>query len=162
MDAFTNAKETLAQLQKGAFLTAGEQPNPMTIGWGSLSVYWGKPIFIVPVRESRHTFSLLNRLPYFTVSVPAAGQMQKELAFCGSHSGRSTNKWEAAPLTQAPSTTVPVPVVANCSFYYECRVLLGQDLELPLLEEAVRAACYPKGDAHRLYFGEILAAYGNM
>ena len=24
----------------------------MTIGWGSLSIYWGRPVFIAPVRLS--------------------------------------------------------------------------------------------------------------
>ena len=36
----------------GLFLNSklDEKINSMTIGWGSISIYWGKPIFIAPVR----------------------------------------------------------------------------------------------------------------
>lgn len=46
------SSEGLEQLRKGAFLTLkdGDEVNTMTIGWGSISVIWNKPIFMVAVR----------------------------------------------------------------------------------------------------------------
>ena len=48
-------KETTDQLDgDGAVLLAGTPPNPMTIGWGTLGIIWGKPVFQVYVRPSRY------------------------------------------------------------------------------------------------------------
>ena len=66
-------KLTLERMAKGGvFLTVNGEtgPNTMTMGWGSLSVYWGKPVLIIPVRKSRYTHELLQTAQEFTVSVP--------------------------------------------------------------------------------------------
>ena len=57
---------------KGILLTtkADGQVNTMTIGWGTLGIQWGKPIFIVFVRESRHTKAMLEKNGEFTINVP--------------------------------------------------------------------------------------------
>ncbi len=52
-------KETLDTVRKpGLLLVAADadgKPNAMTIGWGTVGIIWGKPIFIVLVRPSRYT-----------------------------------------------------------------------------------------------------------
>ena len=70
--SFEFSDTTLERMSgKGVFLTVGEdKPNTMTIGWGSISVYWNKPVFIVPVRHSRYSYSILEKGSGFTVSVP--------------------------------------------------------------------------------------------
>lgn len=65
----------------------------MTIGWGGITFFWGKPIFIVPVRQSRYTFQLIDKAQEFTVSVPLEVDMRKALAYCGKNSGRDVNKY---------------------------------------------------------------------
>lgn len=69
----------------GVFLTVknGADVNTMTIGWGGITIFWGKPVFIVPVRESRYTFNIINSAKEFTVSVPVNVNLAKELAYCG-------------------------------------------------------------------------------
>ena len=159
---FDFANETLERMSgRGVFLTVGEdKPNTMTIGWGSISVYWGKPIFIVPVRHSRYSYSILEEGDVFTVSVPPLTQeMNSALGICGSRSGRDTDKYGLAGLSLLPGRTVKVPVIAGCDYYYECRVLYSTDLDINALPYAIQQACYKNGDEHRLYFGEITAAY---
>ena len=159
---FDFANETLERMSgRGVFLTVGEdKPNTMTIGWGSISVYWGKPIFIVPVRHSRYSYSILEDGEMFTVSVPPLTQeMNNALGICGSRSGRDTDKYELAGLSLLPGRTIKVPVIAGCDYYYECRVLYSMDLDINALPYAIQQACYKNGDEHRLYFGEITAAY---
>ena len=155
------AKETLEQLSgRGAFLTVGtDNPNTMTIGWGSLSVYWGKDIFIVPVRESRYSYGIIDKTEEFTVSVPLNGSKNDALAICGSKSGRDIDKYQAAGLTLAKGKEVKVPVVADCDIYYECKILYKTDILKEGLPEEIIDKAYPKGDFHRLYFGEIVACY---
>ena len=50
------------------------------------------------------------------------------------------------------------PVVAECPLVYECRVVHFNDVLPPNLAEEIRQGAYPKGDFHRIYWGEILAA----
>ena len=85
MDFMNNAFTT------GAFVTSGD--NVMVASWGFVGVMWGKKVFVAPVRDSRYTKVMLDKTGEFTVSVPAAGTMKKEIAFCGSKSGRDYDKW---------------------------------------------------------------------
>lgn len=153
--------EVLKQLSgKGAFLTAGkDKPNTMTVGWGSVSVYWGLPVFIVPVRHSRYTFGLLEEGSEFTVSVPLDGSMDKALGICGSKSGRDVDKYELAELSLKDAKSVDIPVIDNCGYYYECKILTSCDLEIADLPKEIAERFYQNGDKHRLYFGQIVAAY---
>jgi hypothetical protein len=45
--------------------------------------------------------------------------------------------------------------------HYECRTLHRNDLVPSALAQAVREEFYPSGDFHRVYFGEIVAAYAD-
>ncbi len=56
--------ETLTtRIKKGAFLTvkAGDAMNTMTIGWGLIGFIWQRSVFMVAVRDSRHTFSIMEK-----------------------------------------------------------------------------------------------------
>ena len=93
--------EAIEQLPRGAFLTAGgETWNPMTIGWAQFGVVWARPVVTVMVRKSRYTHGLMEQSDVFTVSIPRAKEMVKELAFCGVRSGRDVNKEKEAGLTR--------------------------------------------------------------
>ncbi len=158
---FDMTDQVLEQMSgKGAFLTVGkDKPNTMTIGWGSVSVYWGMPVFIAPVRHSRYSFELLEQGSEFTVSVPFDGKLDNALAICGSKSGRDTDKYQLAGLSLNQSKEVSVPVIDGCDYYYECKLLCSCDLEPEKLPQSICQRFYPGGDTHRLYFGQILAAY---
>jgi flavin reductase (DIM6/NTAB) family NADH-FMN oxidoreductase RutF len=110
------------------------------------------------LRPSRYSFSLLEELGEFTVCVPAEGQ-KKALALCGSKSGRDLNKIDACNLSLAASEHVSVPAIAECAAHYECRVIHVNDVVNASLDPEIVAGSYPKGDFHRVYFGEILGVY---
>ncbi len=156
------AKETLEQLSvKGVFLTVknGEKVNSMTIGWGSLSEYWGEEIFVIPVRYSRYTFEMLENTNEFTVSVPTQNQLDEALKICGSASGRDGDKISKAGLNLKSAKEIETPVIDNCDIYYECKILSYVDLDKDLTDKAVMDKWYTTGDMHRLYFGKIITAY---
>ena len=147
------SKQTLEQLSgKGVFFTvkSGNKINTMTIGWGSLSQYWGEEIFIAPIRPSRYTFELLKNTDEFTVSVPAQGQMDEALKICGSRSGRDTDKLAAAGLSLKAAKEITTPVIDGCNIYYECKIVYSADL----IKDGL-----PEEDLHRLFFGRIIACY---
>ena len=154
------------QLPRGAFLTAGGAVwNPMTIGWAQFGVVWGRPAVTVMVRKSRYTHSLMEQAEVFTVSVPRAKEMGKELAFCGARSGRDVDKEKQAGLTRLAPRAGGAEAVAGCGVVMECRIIQKQLLDLNTLDPDLRAKYYgknqalPDGDPHVIYVGEVLAAY---
>jgi flavin reductase (DIM6/NTAB) family NADH-FMN oxidoreductase RutF len=159
MEWTEQAGEMLAQLTRGAFLTTAWEGrvNTMTIGWGQLGFIWSRPIFTVLVRPTRFSFGLLEQSREFTVSLPD-GDMEEELAVCGSTSGRDGDKFAAAGLTAMPSQVIATPVVGGCALYYECRVLYQHTLAPLALDPSV-ASMYTSNDHHTVYHGEIVAAY---
>ena len=64
-----NADLMMERIKKGAFLTvlADGKVNTMTIGWATLGFIWQRPVLMIAVRDSRHTFSLLEKIDNFTV-----------------------------------------------------------------------------------------------
>ena len=152
--------QALAILPKGAFLTtaADGKVNTMTIGWGSLGVIWGKPVFSVLVRPSRFTYGLLEASGEFTVSVPLA-DMAKALGICGSKSGRDLDKFAAAGLQKLPGIKLATPVIGGAGLHYECKVVFKQPMNPALLDAGINAASYPSGDHHTIYYGLIEACW---
>ena len=161
------AGEILEQVGTAALVTAKAdgQVNPMTIGWGTLGVQWGKPIFIVFVRQSRHTKTLLDKNGEFTINVPLKGTDRKAtLGFCGSHSGRDVDKIKELGLTLEEPETISVPGIKEFPITLECRVVYKQDQDLSVLEEDKCRRYYASGtandgDYHTAYYGEVLSAY---
>lgn len=155
------SKELLVQLQKGAFLTVkqGDRVNTMTIAWGSLGYIWNKPIFTSLVRYSRYTYGLIDNAADFTVSFPLKGQLKKELAVCGSKSGRDIDKIKECKLSLKKSDIVKSPSIDGCDLYLECRIVYKQGMDKNLLDDNIKNAVYSDNDYHVMYFGEIVKAY---
>ena len=128
----------------------------MTIGWGQVGILWRKPVFTVLVRPSRYTYTLIEETREFTVNV--LPESLKEIArFCGTASGRDRDKFREKGLTAAPALKIQVPIIEECLVHVECRILYQSDLAPSELVPSLIPALYPKGDFHRLYFGEILS-----
>jgi len=136
------------------------KPNVMTIGWGTIGCIWSRPVFIVLVRPSRYSYSRLEQVNDFTVNVPPR-EISAAVSHCGSISGRHHDKFAEAQLTPIPSREVRSPIIKECVVHYECRTLHRNDLAPEALAQAVREEFYPSGDFHRVYFGEIVAAYAD-
>ncbi len=158
LDALRETTERLAN--GGIFLTVGgEVPNTMTIGWGAVGFYWRKPMFTVVVRPQRHTYEMLKRAGKFTVSVPTADPLSAQLGFAGSKSGADVNKFDGHGLTAVPAQVVDAPIVKECGLHFECVVRLVQDMTPDQMDQGVYDTCYPAGDMHTMFFGEIVACY---
>jgi flavin reductase (DIM6/NTAB) family NADH-FMN oxidoreductase RutF len=130
----------------------------MTIGWGLIGVFWGKPVFLVAVRPSRYTHEFIEDSGEFTVNVPEEG-MDDAVQLCGEVSGREHDKFSECKLDLLRSRTVRTPIIRQCELHYECRVIHKLDVTPKLVPTEVKKAFYPRDDHHTLYFGEILAIY---
>ena len=112
---------------------------------------------MVMVRNSRHTFSLIEKAADFTVSVPS-GDLQKALAFCGTKSGRDVDKFKECALMTASSRLVISPIIEIPGIHFECRIVYKNAIDPTHLTREYDQI-YPEKDYHTLYFGEIQACY---
>ena len=158
------AGHILEHTGKGVLITATAdgKVNPMTIGWGTLGIEWGKPIFIAYVRESRYTKQLLDKNPEFTINVPMDACDPEILKICGTRSGRDMDKVAALGLELEPGETVSVPGIRQLPLTLECKVIYQQDQDPAAVNEENTQRYYTGGNAgdyHTAYYGQITAAY---
>ena len=167
VDAFEYAGQICKAMKKGILLTTkvGERVNTMTIGWGHIGIEWGKPIFVAYVRESRYTKAMLDENGEFTVNIPLDEADKKILGYCGSKSGRDTDKISDLGLTMEAGETVSVPGIRELPLTLECKVIFKHEQDESILPPDLYARyyptteCNPGGDYHTAYYGQILGAY---
>ena len=154
-------KETFDAMNRTGLLLSSAnhqgRSNVMTIGWGTVGIIWGKPIFVVLVRPSRFTYHLIEEAGDFAVNVPPV-EMSEEVSFCGSVSGRDHDKFREKGLGVLAAKTVGSPLIKECLIHYECKVVHKNDVLPTSLASDIPPAFYPQGDYHRIFCGEILRA----
>jgi flavin reductase (DIM6/NTAB) family NADH-FMN oxidoreductase RutF len=141
-------------------ITAGTQErfNTMTASWGGLGILWERKVCFIFVRPVRYTCEFIERTDIFTLSF-FAEQHRKALLFCGTHSGRDTDKAKAAGLTPAGD--------GNIVFFNEarlvlvCRKIYADDIDPARFLDASIETLYPQKDYHRMYIGEIVKCLVN-
>jgi flavin reductase (DIM6/NTAB) family NADH-FMN oxidoreductase RutF len=160
VDYMAVAQKAMDQIPKGAFLTvkAGDALNTMTIGWATMGVVWQRPIFMVAVRNSRHTYGIIEKAADFTVSVPS-GDMKDAVMFCGTRSGRDHDKLKECGLKTADAINTISPIINTPGIHFECRIVFKTAMDPAYLNREYDKKLYPEKDYHTLYFGEILDCY---
>ncbi len=146
----------------GVLLLSGsgvDDANLMTISWGLYGIMWGKPIMMVMVRPTRHTWGFITRVPDFTVNWLDASWADA-LALCGSASGRDTEKFAATGLTPVPAAQVQSPALRESALVLECRTVYRDEVKPEQFLDPALEGLYPQKDYHGLFFGEIVSARG--
>ncbi|MEE8721474.1 MAG: flavin reductase family protein [Eggerthellaceae bacterium] len=125
-------------------------------------------MFTACIHKGRHTMSLLRENSEFTINVPREGSDKKILGYCGSHSGRDTDKIADLGLTLVEPQAVSVPAIEEMPLTLECRVLYMQPQVIADLKPEEQK-WYPQDkpstaggsnkDDHITVYGEIVAAY---
>lgn len=166
VDIFEYAGYVYSGMKKGILLTtkSGETINTMTIGWGTLGIEWGRKLFIAYVRESRFTKELLEGTGEFTVNIPYGNLNSKVIRYCGSKSGRDTDKIKDLGLTLEQPDIISVPGIKELPLTLECKVMYKQTQHPEMLPESTLELYYPADDAgnrdnHIAYYAEIVSAY---
>ena len=167
VDAFDYAGLICKAMKKGVLLTtkAGDTVNTMTIGWGKIGIEWNRPVFIAYVRETRYTKQLLEAAGEFTVNITVGDADSRILGYCGTKSGRDTDKIADLSLTLVDSDNVQVPCIRELPLTLECKVIYKQKQDLAQLPESITDRFYPVVDEdgfqdyHIAYYGEIVNAY---
>ena len=137
-------------------ITAGkiDSFNTMTASWGCFGILWRRPAAICFVRPTRHTFSFINKAEYYTLSVLPEEQ-RSILDFCGSRSGRDTDKIAETGLNPVNIKDKGVSF-EQARLVFLCKKLYTQDFDPKLfLDSKINEEMYPKKDHHRVFVGEI-------
>jgi flavin reductase (DIM6/NTAB) family NADH-FMN oxidoreductase RutF len=143
-------------------LTAGENRpggfNSMTVAWGALGYMWGRPLAVVVVRPQRYTFGFMEKNNSFSLCA-FPDSCRDALSLLGSKSGRDGDKIGASGLTPVPLTQIASPGYAEAELILECRKTYFDDLDPAHFLAEFIAPNY-RGDYHRMYFGQVVAAQG--
>lgn len=171
VDAFDYAGTVCKEMAKGILITTklDGKVNTMTIGWGHIGIEWGKPIFIAYVRESRHTYTMLEGNGEFTVNIPMGQVDKKILGYCGTKSGRNTDKIRDMGLTLEDPSVISVPGIRELPLTLECKVIYKQKQDLSAIPAELLEKYYPQDvsdpdqgrnrDRHVAFYGEIVDSY---
>lgn len=138
-----------------ALVSAGSKKtaNTMTVSWGGIGVLWGKNVAFIFVRDSRYTKEFIDAGDFFSISF--MGKDYKEaLNFCGSHSGRDTDKVSEAGLTWNYKHSIPF--IDEGSFVLLCHKLAAVKLTEDSFISPEISKFYKDGDMHTMYVGEII------
>lgn len=141
--------------QEWMLISAGtpEHFNVMTASWGSLGELWFKPVCFCFVRPQRYTYEFMEKYGTFTVSF-FADSYKPQLNFCGSRSGRETDKVGECGFTARPAANGSV-FFDEARMVLECRKIYFQDLDHTRFLDETIMHHYPQHDYHRMYVGEI-------
>lgn len=138
---------------------ASHEFNAMTVGWGSLGYLWRRPFIQVMVRPVRYTYEFMEKFNTFSVCA-FPKQYYSALQLLGTRSGRDGDKLAASGLTPLPATRIAAPVYAQASLVIECRKIYWDDFHPQNFVDPAIDRHYPAKDYHRIYFGEIVALFG--
>jgi len=120
----------------------GDEANLITLAYLG-KVCLNPPIVVISIQPKRHSYMLIEKHGEFVINYPTINQL-KEIDYCGMHSGRDVNKWEALNLTKEPASIVQVPMVKEFPWNMECKVINRIKL-----------------GSHVCFFGEVVATHSD-
>ncbi len=146
-------------------LTSGEfstgEFNSMVVAWGGLGIIWNKPMAMVVVRPTRHTYKFINAYDTFSLCV-FPEQYRSALNLLGSESGRDGDKIKASGLTPKASSIIAAPIFQEAELVFECRKIYWEDLNPQHFLNPEIENNYAKKDYHRMVMGEVVKIFGDM
>lgn len=142
--------------QEWMLITAGvsDHFNTMTASWGGLGELWFKPVCFCFVRPHRYTYEFMEQYEIFTLSF-FSDAFKSQLNFCGSRSGRETDKVKECGFTVRETQSGGI-FFDEARLVLECRKIYFQDLLPDRMLDKTVLKNYPQQDYHRMYVGEIL------
>lgn len=101
------------------------------------------PLVACAIGKDAYSRKIIEECGEFVVNVPTKGQ-DKQVNYCGYHSGRDVDKFLETGLTPEPSKKIDAPIIQECPAQMEC-----------ILKQA-----FETGDKI-LFIGEVVEAYAD-
>lgn len=114
--------------------------NIITLGW-SMCTSGSPPMLAISVGHPRYSHETIRECGEFVLAFPSEEQVVAAL-FCGTHSGRDTDKFKESGFTSASAAKVRSPLVVDACANFECRVVNSCE----------------SGD-HTIFVGEVVASH---
>ncbi len=130
----------------------GERTNCMTASWGSLGVLWNKNVCTCFIRPQRHTFGIAEKTDRLSFSF-FGEEYRKALSFCGSRSGRDTDKFAETGLDV--SFVDGTPIINQAKLVLVCRKLYSDFIKKENFIDNKLLSNYKNDDFHKFYVCEI-------
>ena len=108
---------------QAALLTSSDKPsktNIITVAW-HMPISKKPPLFGVSIAPSRHSHTLIEKSKEFVVNF-APYRLVEKIHFCGTHSGRNSDKQKEANLTFIDSKKVKSKSIKECFSHLECKL----------------------------------------
>jgi len=138
-------------------ITAGDKNacNTMTASWGGLGVLWNEPVATIYIRPQRFTKGFVDNEKYFSLTF-FKEDYRKELALCGTKSGRDMNKVKECGFTVEYGVG-DTPYFEQAELVLICEKLYADELkEENFINKTPAEKCYPEKDWHTFYIGKIV------
>lgn len=143
-------------LSEWMLITSGkpEKLNVMTASWGGLGVLWEKPIATCFLNPTRYSVTTMDEGDTYTLSFYTEAY-KEALTYCGSNSGRNTDKVKGSGLTPI-KTPSGATAFSEAWMILECRKIVAQQLSPEAIIDKSLPANWSKDGYHKMYIGEIL------
>lgn len=143
-------------LNEWTLITSGtaEQTNVMTASWGGLGVFWEKPVAFCFLNPTRYSVQTMDKGDTYTISFYTEAY-KDNLKYCGSVSGRTTDKIKGSGLTPV-KTPSGATAFAEAWMILECKKIVSQQLSPDAVVDKNLPADWSKDGYHKMYIGEIL------
>ncbi len=104
----------------------GGPANIMTAGW-TMFCSGNPPSVAVSIGKTRFSHGLIEQTRQFVLAFPGA-DLEEEMLFCGTKSGRDVDKFEATRLTARTAAKVKPPLIDEAIVNLECDVTHAVDV----------------------------------
>jgi flavin reductase (DIM6/NTAB) family NADH-FMN oxidoreductase RutF len=116
--------------------------NIITLAWHT-PISRTPPLYGIAIAPKRYSHELIEKTKEFVVNfIPYS--LVKAANYCGTHTGRTTDKLCSTPLTLIPSKKLSTPLIKEGYAHFECT-----------LKQTI-----PVGD-HTLFIGEVITVSAN-
>ncbi len=143
-------------LSDWTLITSGtpDQVNVMTASWGGLGTFWEKPVAFCFLNPTRYSVQMMDKGEYYTISFYTEAY-KEALKYCGSVSGRTTDKVKGSGLTPI-KTPSGATAFSEAWMILECKKIVSQQLSSESIVDKNLPADWTKDGFHKMYIGEIL------
>ncbi|NDV95517.1 DUF4468 domain-containing protein [Dysgonomonas sp. 521] len=138
-------------------ITSGtaDQTNVMTASWGGLGVFWEKPVSICFLNPTRYSVQTMDKGDTYTISFYTEAY-KDALRYCGSVSGRTTDKIKGSGLTPI-KTPSGATAFSEAWMIFECKKIVSQQISPDAVADKSQLKDdWGKNGYHKMYIGEIL------
>lgn len=136
-------------------ITAGNDAgfNMMTASWGGLGHLYNKPVAFCFINPTRHTIKYMENSDTYTLSFYTE-TYRDVLNYCGSHSGKDTDKVAGSGLTPL-TTPAGSKAFSEAWMIIECKKMVAQQFTPEAIFNPEAKDKWGK-DPHKMFIGEII------